>query len=250
MTGLLVSVRDVTEAAAAFRGGASIIDVKEPDRGPLGAASIDSILAIANFIGPRAPVSVALGDLLDPPEFELAALTSVSFAKIGLAGMADFADWQSQLTQMWKQLPAHCQAVAVAYADHSQAVSPPIHDVLSMCIENRARYLLVDTFDKSKHLLQHLGVSQLESMLANATRHGIQVVLAGSITAEHLASLPTIRPTYVGVRGAVCVGNRSGRVSQAKVAHLRHAITTWTDKRNEQERCKVQPKMPTVQEIS
>ena len=36
--GLLVSVRSADEAIAALAGGADVIDVKEPNRGALGAA--------------------------------------------------------------------------------------------------------------------------------------------------------------------------------------------------------------------
>ena len=38
MAGLLVSVRSAEEARAALAGGATVIDIKEPDRGPLGRA--------------------------------------------------------------------------------------------------------------------------------------------------------------------------------------------------------------------
>ena len=35
---LLVSVRNASEARAAINGGADVIDIKEPDHGPLGMA--------------------------------------------------------------------------------------------------------------------------------------------------------------------------------------------------------------------
>ena len=38
MAGLLVSVRSADEARTALAGGATVIDVKEPERGPLGRA--------------------------------------------------------------------------------------------------------------------------------------------------------------------------------------------------------------------
>ena len=44
MTRLLVSVRSAAEAEAALLGGADVIDVKEPDRGPLGRAD-DAVIA-------------------------------------------------------------------------------------------------------------------------------------------------------------------------------------------------------------
>ncbi len=45
--GLLVSVRDESEAREALAGGATIVDVKEPGRGPLGAAAGDVTARIA-----------------------------------------------------------------------------------------------------------------------------------------------------------------------------------------------------------
>src|SRR5262245_26134710 len=60
---LLVSVRDVAEARAALTGGADIIDIKEPRRGPLGMAKPAVMAEIVAGVGGRAPVSAALGEL-------------------------------------------------------------------------------------------------------------------------------------------------------------------------------------------
>ena len=48
--GLLVSVRSVAEAQEAVAGGAAIIDVKEPSRGPLGRADAGVTAAIAEAV--------------------------------------------------------------------------------------------------------------------------------------------------------------------------------------------------------
>src|SRR5690242_4202542 len=68
MAHLLVSVRSPAEAVAALEGGAALIDVKEPSRGPLGRADEDTITAIVQTVAGRRPVSVALGELLDHSE--------------------------------------------------------------------------------------------------------------------------------------------------------------------------------------
>ena len=65
MAGLLVSVRSADEARAAVDGGASVVDVKEPDRGPLGRASAATWRAVRAAVPPAIPVSVALGELRD-----------------------------------------------------------------------------------------------------------------------------------------------------------------------------------------
>ena len=67
MTQLLVSVRNVDEAISAVEGGADIIDVKDPDRGSLGSAAPEVILAVAHAVsriyGAKPPLSLALGEL-------------------------------------------------------------------------------------------------------------------------------------------------------------------------------------------
>ena len=63
--GLLVSVRDPAEARDALAGGAAIIDVKEPFAGPLGAASTETIGAIAAVVGRKAPWTLACGELIE-----------------------------------------------------------------------------------------------------------------------------------------------------------------------------------------
>ena len=61
--GLLVSVRSAPEARAACRGGATVIDVKEPARGPLGRADAPTWRAVRAVVPEAVPVSVALGEL-------------------------------------------------------------------------------------------------------------------------------------------------------------------------------------------
>src|SRR5947209_7857771 len=89
---LLVSVRSAEEARAALEGGAAVIDVKEPDRGPLGRAD-PSIWAEVRAAVPMAtPVSVALGELYEwvgddaPGDLSpLDASAGFTYRKLGLA---------------------------------------------------------------------------------------------------------------------------------------------------------------------
>src|SRR5437763_12115741 len=115
-TQLLVSVRSAEEARMALAGGADIIDVKEPLRGSLGMANAEIIQAVVNEIAGRAPVSAALGELVDFQS--IPSVTGVSWFKIGLCGMAG-KDFQLS----WQQCrieSSPARLLGVYYADHER----------------------------------------------------------------------------------------------------------------------------------
>ena len=90
MAQLLVSVRSADEARTALAGGASIIDVKEPDHGSPGQAPWSVWRDVHTVVSTAAAISVALGELPDwlgprcpiPPS---QAWAGISFCKLGLA---------------------------------------------------------------------------------------------------------------------------------------------------------------------
>ena len=125
MTGLLVSVRDLNEARIALAAGVDLIDVKEPSRGSLGAASAEDWRSVVEFVAGRRPVSLALGELaegIDPERLPSAA--GASFAKVGLADMRGDTGWPQCWRAVVENLPAGTRSVAVAYADWQSAGAP------------------------------------------------------------------------------------------------------------------------------
>ena len=105
MTRPLVSVRCVREARRASEGGADLVDIKEPSRGSLGAASMPVIQAIVQEFAVRVPVSAACGELLEA-RFAFEQLpTELAFAKIGLQGCAAVPDWRQRLRAAWSRIP-------------------------------------------------------------------------------------------------------------------------------------------------
>lgn len=230
--GLLVSVRDETEAREAVAGGATIVDVKEPGRGPLGAAASDVTARIAAVVRRRTPWTLAGGELRDGVAAihehmrrTIALLDGDSLppaaAKAGLAGTAA-DDWRFMLAAFKAGLPVGIEPVAVAYADWDQAGSPPPGEVIAAAIAAGYRVLLVDTFDKSGPPV----VSDQESgrrvggWIARARRAGMRAVLAGNLTLESLPAALACGPDVIAVRSAACVGGRSGTVCGKLVRRL------------------------------
>src|SRR5215470_13464040 len=101
MTQLLVSVRNVAEARSALDGGCDILDLKEPERGPLGMADATTIAAVIDCVQNsrlRIPISAALGEVIDwSAERSVPLLsTRIDYLKLGTAGLGFGDGWVRQ----------------------------------------------------------------------------------------------------------------------------------------------------------
>ena len=228
--GLLVSVRNAAEAAEALAGGAAIIDVKEPRSGALGPAAPEAIAAVAGVVGRRSPWTMACGELgsdsaaavildlvsrvwplLPPAAVPPAAL------KIGLAG-AVHIPWQQRLQDLFQQLPAGTERVAVAYADWQRARAPSPEQVIAAAPTLGCRTLLIDTFDKAAGgLFDCCPPDRPAAWVAAARAAGLQVAVAGRITVAEIPAAWALRPDVVALRSAVCFNGRDGAVQAALV---------------------------------
>ena len=215
MSGLLVSVRDATEAKDALAGGADLIDVKEPAHGSLGAATASTIREVIESVNQCRPVSVALGELADISDRDLEHCAGAQFAKVGLSGCLNSLDWVRKWRGVVSRLPQDVQPVAVVYADHATCDAPPPDDILQHADQIGCSAALVDTFDKTRGRLLHQWTTADISSFAQSVRdYGMMLVLAGSLSIEDLASLASHEADYIAVRTAVCESDRRGRLNQ------------------------------------
>ena len=226
---LLVSVRDSEEVLAALAGGADWIDLKEPNAGPLAAVDLPVAQAAVQSLAGRRTLSAALGELRDwdtSPARKLLAVAGLEVVKLGLAGCARQSDWQ----QRWQAVAIAAgksdkQLVAVVYADWQHIDAPAPTDVISAAQLAGSRFLLIDTYDKSKgSTFDHLSNRELGQILLRAKRAGLMTVLAGSITTELIGQLPVSAIDMVAVRGAVCRGDRTDRVEAGLIENFRNSL--------------------------
>jgi uncharacterized protein (UPF0264 family) len=230
MTQLLVSVRNAAEAEAALRGGAALIDVKEPSRGPLGKADDAVIEEVVRCVAGRVPVSAAMGELRDGPGMTT-RLDGLSFIKWGTAEYVT-PDWEDELTFMTRvttrRAPA-CEVVTVAYADTVRTrMAPPVEAVCAFARQRPQGVLLFDTWEKVRPtpeerrptLLEWIPLPRLIMICRLCRNAGVRVALAGSLTAEEIPRLLPAEPDWIAVRGAACEGGREGTVSEDKVRDL------------------------------
>jgi uncharacterized protein (UPF0264 family) len=228
---LLVSVRNADEARDALDGGADVIDAKDPSRGALGAVDGVTLARVVSVTGRERPVSAALGDVCSERETELlahqAAAHGVSFIKMGFAGVSD-ADRAGTLLAAAVRgasgasgASGSCGVIAVAYADadRANAISPTA--VIRIAHDTGARGVLLDTaFKEGRTVFAIMGELHLGQWVAEAHRHHLMVALAGQLSASDFSRARSLGAGMVGVRGAACVGGRTGVVSRNRVAAL------------------------------
>jgi hypothetical protein len=235
-TELLVSVRSSAEAEAALAGGAHLIDVKEPERGPLGRAESAVIGEVLATVAGRRPVSAALGELREFREVSIFVNRGLSYVKCGLSGLGADGSWRGWLASIIGRLacdkPA-CELVTVAYADAERAAAPPPAAVYAFALNRPGSVLLVDTFDKSTDrltgrpatLLDWLSLGDVVKLCGRCRDAGVRVALAGSLRLQEIKLLRKARPDWFAVRGAACAAGQRGReVCAERVRELVNAL--------------------------
>ena len=227
-TGLLVSVRSADEVDAALAGGADLIDVKEPAKGPLGMAEAEVVAAAVARVKGRVPVSAALG------EWSPNAITEahwhlelkLDYVKWGLAGYTPSPGWGEDILDTRRQLPAGMEMVAVAYADWERAKSPPPAEVVKFAKRYRFKAFLLDTCVKDgKTLLDFLKPGEVAELVESVGRVGMKAAVGGGLRPEHLKQLKGLTPDWYAVRASACAGGkRDGVIDAGRVKKWKEAI--------------------------
>lgn len=209
---LLVSVRSAAEARLAIEGGADIVDVKDPSRGSLGWAGGDVLQEVMEVCrATQIPVTAALGEL-----DELENLsgyfpvndTSLRFFKVGFARQARLPDWFGRFLKLQQSLAETAELIPAAYADYSRVGGPGIEELLTLAIETRRPYFLIDTAIKDgRSLLNWCSASELSRIIERCHQHGIGLAIAGSLRLDDLPIVKELRPDVVAIRGAACTND-------------------------------------------
>jgi beta-ribofuranosylaminobenzene 5'-phosphate synthase len=257
-TRLLVSVRSPEEAHDALKGGVDLIDVKEPSRGPLGAADVDVRNRIVDlFIPDRresahgfvVQPSLAFGELSeaerrinDEPEgFNESNLNfgfSIrTYVKIGFAGERHRSDWDRRLLELPERFFRHrhwglnVAYVPVAYADDENADSPNWREIVDRICKKRREWsvFLIDTYSKQTNFWDALGGKEgVRELFDVCEKEHIHLALAGSLKADDIDRLADEigkLPHIIAVRGAACKdGIRTNPIDRNRVAELRRRI--------------------------
>ncbi|MEM9940753.1 MAG: (5-formylfuran-3-yl)methyl phosphate synthase [Planctomycetota bacterium] len=227
MTQLLISVKNQEEALSVQNCDVDILDVKNPDRGALGAADPPELVKIRRLF-PHRTLSFSAGELKDwvhAGPFESIYPSRISnhfgFIKVGLEGCLQLNRWQETLTDFWKSIPKESSPVAVGYFDHRSCQAPELNQVVELAESFLAcQTVLMDTFEKSKSLFDWIEPSELKKMVSRCHRKNLQCVVAGSIRFDTLDPVLASGTDVIAVRGMICNDNDRATLSSDLVQQL------------------------------
>ncbi|WP_020178605.1 (5-formylfuran-3-yl)methyl phosphate synthase [Methylopila sp. M107] len=225
MTGFLASVATLDEMEVARAGRADIVDLKDPTKGALGAWDILAVQKAVtlwwSWPEPKPLLSATIGDLALEPESVFAAVErlaskGVPMIKIGLFPDGDVIGTLDAL----RPLSERAELIAVFLADRA-----PDFDLLPELAANGFSGAMIDTAEKTRGSVRKvLSDDELGAFVKRAAALGLRTGLAGSLKLTDVGALAALRPDYLGFRGALCAGARTGRMDPAALARVRTAL--------------------------
>jgi len=234
LTLLLISPKNVEEALAAVRGGADILDIKNPSEGSLGANFPWVIAEVRRAVPLSVPISAAIGDFPDlPGSAALAAFGALkagaNIVKIGLKGPKDEKSaiyLVRQVVRAVKGADALAKVAVCAYGDFRRAETIDPRLLPRIASEAGADVAMLDTAIKDgKPLTDFLQAEELGDFIEKVHFRGLSVALAGSLGLRELRMLKKLKPDIVGVRGAACEdGNRQKGISVGRVRMVKKLL--------------------------
>lgn len=210
---LLVSVVNKEEALKAARGGAQIIDVKNPREGSLGANFPRVIREARKIVPGNVEVSATIGDLLNlPGTASLAALgaavSGANYVKAGLFGVktpAEALGLMKEVCRAVKDYDASCRVIVAGYADFQEIGCLNPLKLPYVAHKVRADGVMIDIKVKDYRKLFHfLSYGLLRKFISRSHKYDLMAALAGSLDEDDVPKVYSLEADVIGVRGAVC----------------------------------------------
>ncbi|MDG6243332.1 MAG: (5-formylfuran-3-yl)methyl phosphate synthase [Methanolobus sp.] len=230
---LLISPISPEEAIAAHKGGADIIDVKNPKEGSLGANFPWVISSVKEAINSEKPISATIGDFnFKPGTASLAALGAATagahYIKVGLYDVQteeQALEMLVNITKAVKDMDPEKKVVASGYSDYERINSIDPQLLPAIGAKAGVDVVMVDTGIKDgRSTFEFMTEEELTQFTTAIRAVGLESALAGTLKFEDLPMLRRIQPDIIGVRGMVCGGDRSSCIQEELVARLKNEM--------------------------
>lgn len=219
----------------AVKGGAHIIDVKNPREGSLGANFPRIIKQVTQIVPRNVEVSATTGDMPNlPGTASLAALgaaiSGAQYIKVGLFGVKTSTEatmLMKEVCRAVKDYEANTKVIAAGYADFQSVGCLNPLTLTEVARKSDADGVMIDIKMKNHgNLFDFLRDDQLKEMVQRAHKHNLSLALAGSLAKEDIHRVFSLGVDIIGVRRAVCSSRDrlKGRIQRKAVEDLVRAV--------------------------
>jgi uncharacterized protein (UPF0264 family) len=234
---LLVSVVNKKEALDSIKGGADILDVKNPKEGSLGANFPRVIKQVKDVTPKNLELSATIGDLPNlPGTASLAALgaavSGVDYVKAGLFGVKTCEEATAMMTEVVRAVKEHdsnLKTIASGYADFREVGCVSPLELPFVANKAGADGVLVDVKVKNgkSNLFSFLTNENLKELVDKAHNYNLLAALAGSLDTQDIQRVFSLGADIIGVRGAVCTKKDrvTGKLEREKVIEFAKEIS-------------------------
>lgn len=228
---LLISPINRKEAIEAVKGGADIIDIKNPNEGSLGANFPWIITDVLNYIPKNIETSCTIGEMpMLPGSISLAARGAASigvdYIKAGLSGINSFDTankLMKKVVRAVKDYNSRIKVVIVGYADSQKidSIDPIlIPDIVKKTLADVA---MIDTAIKNgQSTFNLMEINKIKEFIEKAHKFKLKTALAGSLRKIDFQKVKSLEPDIVGIRGAACTNNDrlKGKITSKRVKEI------------------------------
>lgn len=213
---ILISPKNLDEAAVIINTDVNYIDCKNPNEGSLGANFPWIIKSMKKLIPSNSSqlLSATIGDFpYLPGSASLAALgaavSGADIIKVGLKGPRNEDQGiklMKKVVKAVKDYNENIKVVTAGYADRKRIESSPKYlDIPTIASESGSDIAMLDTYIKDeKGLFDFLSVEELMRFKEKSHNLNLKVALAGHIMTEDIPFIKEIFPDIIGIRSLVC----------------------------------------------
>ena len=228
---VLISPINKKEAIEAVKGGADIVDIKNPKEGSLGANFPWIIKDALNYVPNHIETSCTIGEMpMLPGSISLAARGAASigvdYIKAGLSGINSFngaIKIMKKIVRAVKDYNSKIKVVIVGYADSKKIDS--IDPILIPQITKKASadVSMIDTAIKNgQSTFNLIEINKIKKFIERAHKYELKIALAGSLKKIDFQKIKILGPDIIGIRGAACTNNDrfEGKITRNRVKEI------------------------------
>ena len=219
---LLISFRDIKEISDQNFKYFDICDLKDPEKGSIGAWEEKNILNVVKRCKQRVKVSATIGDIFSVEgiieklqQFDSFGLDYIKFG-INTKSVLELKDLINRIGKF----TFRTKLVLVVFVDKNSNFKI-IEENLEIFYQNNIRFLILDTYQKNnQNLISFYSPLKIKDFINKCSIKKINVGLAGRLQPDHITKLKLLNPYVIGFRSAICSDQNRKFLSEKKLIFL------------------------------